>query len=526
MKIYYRIILIMMICFPAIIHAQDWQCVREGVTATFVDTSTLYQNKQHTAWMVHIDSVRVHQGWDYYYGFHQIRLISDTNNYPNGYESCYDAYGPSRMGLAMSALGGENFFFNSLGQGIRISTLRQPGQPWICCGISDTSLLYATVFSMDVESILGEADSVKYISFQAKSYAGTLLPHPMNTQVFVLSKHFGMITLYDFYSFPDYSVGFPVNSPVHLLAGIETAGSSKGEHNLCLKEVYTLAPGDIFHTVDGGSDPHYLPPVTETISVVIDSAWNPDHHSITYTFSRFYHYFNGQPDGKHIYIKDTVSKSYVISPDECRNFDNFPEQTGFCYDTSGALKSVSSFAQYRGGSYNSRRVKIRGNTYLPYSFCSDTLVGMYSPYGESSYNSEYYIDGCSGPYYYDSYTNWYHDTHATFYELVYFKKGSETWGTPLDTTNWIIPHIIPATEQISFLLYPNPSGNLVTITIPGAEKPDYRLVVFSLSGIKVCEMKVSENEFTFDVSDYCKGMYFLKFYKDNLQVGQQKLIKQ
>ncbi len=515
----------MIVCFPAIIHAQDWQCVREGVTAIYVDTSTLNQNTQHTAWVVHIDSVSMHQGWNYHYGFHQIRQISDTNNYPNGYESCCDANGPSRMGVAMSALGGENFFFNSAGQGIRISTLRLPGQPWICCGLSDTSLLYATVASMDVESILGEPDSVKYISFQAKSNAGMLLSHPLNSQVFVLSKHFGMITLYDFYSFPDYSTGYPLFSPVHLLAGIESDGSQKGDDNLSLKEVYMLAPGDIFHTVDGGSDPHYSPPKTEAISVVIDSTWNHNHDSITYTFSRFYHYFNGQPDGVHIYAKDTVSFSYPIFSDACPGFDNFPEQTGFCYDTSGTLRSVSSFSQYRGGSYNSRRVKIKGNTYLPYSFCSDTLVGMLKPYGESSNSSEYYIEGCGGKYYYYSYTNWYHDTHTTFYKLVYFKKGSETWGEPLDTTNWVIPHTIPENEHVRFILCPNPSNGLVTLEFSGSEKPDYRLVIFSISGIKISEMKIAESKFAFDVSNYAKGMYFLKLYKGNLQVGQQKLIK-
>ena len=525
MNITYRFLMLMIVLIPLQIQAQDWQCVRVGVTATFVDTSTLNQNTQHTAWMVHIDSVRVHQGWNYYYGFHQIRKISEINNYPHGYESCFDAYGPSRMGVAMSELGGENFFFNSAGQGIRISTLRQSGQSWICCGLSDTSLLYATVASMDVKSILGEADSVKYISFQAKSNTGKLLTHPMNSQIFVLSKHFGMITLYDFYSFPNYSAGYPLYSPVHLLAGMETAGSYKGEHNLNLNEVYMIAPGDVFHTVEGGSDPHYSPPKTETISVVIDSAWSPDHNSITFTFSRFYHYYNGQPDGKHIYGKDTITRTYSTHPDACSGFDNFPEQTGFCFDTSGTLKSVSSFIQYRGSSYNSRRVKNKTNTYMPYSFCSDTLVGMLKQYVESSFISKSYIDGCGGMYYYYSSTNSYHDTHVTFYNLVYFKKDSETWGKPLDTTKWIIPNSIPDTKQVRLIIYPNPSNDLVTVEIPGSENPDYRLEIFSLSGIKISEMKVAENKFTFNISDYREGMYFLKLFKVNLQVGQEKLIK-
>ena len=91
---------------------------------------------------------------------------------------------------------------------------------------------------------------------------------------------------------------------------------------------------------------------------------------------------------------------------------------------------------------------------------------------------------------------------------------------------WKVREIIPGNKPVRFKLFPNPSNDLVTLEIPDLEKPDYRLEIFSLSGIKISEMNFTESKFTFNISDYPKGMYFLKLYKGNLQVGQQKLVKQ
>ncbi len=193
-------------------------------------------------WCVNIDSVRIHQGWTYHYGYRTTRLYSLTigSYYENFY--CYDPNGASRMSIAMSALGGENFFFNSAGDGIRISTLSQLDQPWICCRINDTTHLYASVTSEAIEPVLGVDDSVKYISFQAKRNTGELVTHPFNNKLFKLSKHFGMITLFDFYEFPNYTS----NNPVHWLRGSSVSGNEIGDQNLSYKEIFSFNPGDVF----------------------------------------------------------------------------------------------------------------------------------------------------------------------------------------------------------------------------------------------------------------------------------------
>jgi hypothetical protein len=104
----------------------------------------------------------------------------------------------------------------------------------------------------------------------------------MNSNLFKLSKHFGMITLYDFYKFPEYSADYPLYSPVHILAGLENSSSSRGARNLSFKDVFAFLPGDIFYTINSGTDPHFYPPTTRTVSIILDSVWNKAKDTVTY----------------------------------------------------------------------------------------------------------------------------------------------------------------------------------------------------------------------------------------------------
>jgi len=375
MKSISRFLILIVICFPLYIQAQDWQCVREGMTANFADTSAITtQYPTKTLWSVNIDSVRVHQGWMYHYGFKMLRFFSKTLNIViPAYDYCYDPRGPSRMGFAISAREGENFFFNSVGDGIRISTLSNLDQPWICCRINDSTLLHSTVTSMDVEPVLGVIDSVKYISFQAKRITGELVSHPLNNMVFVLSKHFGMITLFDFYQFPNYSS----NNPVHWLTGIKAPGNQSGDQNLTAEEIYSYGPGDIFHTDLGGTGSTYSGGETKSVIRILDTLWNSTRDTVTFRMSRYNHYSNWS---YHHYYKDTVIISYAI---HSGRFNNFPEQTIFSHDTNGMLNSVTSYQQLRGSGYNSRWIKSynSSNIFQPCSYSADTLLGKRSQPG-------------------------------------------------------------------------------------------------------------------------------------------------
>ena len=521
MKCIHKLLLLILIFVSIEIKAQDWQCVYEGVTANFVDTAVITaQHPEQTMWVVNIDSVRVHQGWTYHYGYRSTRLERKTS-YMYGYKYCVDPYGASRMSIAMSALGGENFFFNSAGDGVRISTLSHLDQPWICCRINDTTHLYASVTSEAIEPVLGVDDSVKIISFQAKRINGELVAHPLNNMLFKLSKHFGMITLFDFYEFPNYTS----DNPVHCLKGISVPGNERGDQNLIYKGIFSFNPGDEFHTYETFGVSVFNAGTEKYVIKVIDLLWNSNMDTVTYRMSRFRDYWCGYDDIPHSYSKDTVFRSYPIYSDNCTGTDNFPEQPIFC-NTNGYLL-VKYFTQYRSSEYNSRWIKYTGNKYSygRCSYCADTLVGnTVTPFYRSS---EFYIEGCGGPYTYSQSIDEYYPNHgsSSVHDLVYFKKGSEIWGNPFDTTKWVKPNSINEAVKVRLILYPNPSNDLVTLEIPGSDNPDYRLEIFSLSGIKISEMNFTDSKFTFNISDYQTGMYFLKLYKGNSQLGQEKLIK-
>jgi len=503
--------------FPGL--SQDWQCVREGVTATFVDTMKYFNNYRpyNSMWAVNVDSVESKAGWTYYYGYVHPRLVS--SGYISGtskYAYCYDAFAPSRMGISFSAKDGENFFFNSGGNGVRISTLRKIGESWICCKINDTSNLYATVAFNGIENVLGQADSVKTIFFQAKRLNGEFVNHPMNNNQFKLSKHFGMITLYDFYEFPQYSIDYPLYSPVHILAGLKSSFYNVGEKSLTYKDIFTFTPGDIFHTIEGGSNSHYILPSKKTISIILDAVWNKENDTVTYKICNLIDYYNGWSDSKHIYYRETIFKSYGINSNDCMGFNSLPEQTTICYNSSGTIKSVNSFVQAFSKDYNSRWIKMQGKKSTPDSYCADTLVQR----DQNGFNY-FYIEGCGGPYYeLGGYVD--HDIYnRSYYRLVYFKKGTEIWGDPIDTSKWPLPE----KEPIRIILYPNPSSSQLTIAMPDSLEGKKKLEIYNIAGVKTDEILFEATKFSFNISNYPNGMYFIKIYKENLLLDKQKFIK-
>jgi len=404
-----------------IVQAQDWQCVHDSATVSFYDTTRYISSYYgtNTLWVIHMDSVRFKNSYTYYYGFRTNRLTSKT--YVNGTwltEYCNDPYGPSRLGSAMSAGEAGNFFFNSAGDAIRICTLKQPGQAWICCRISDSSHLEAEVSATGVENVLGRMDSIKTISFQAKLNSGEMIDHPLNNKLFQISKRSGMLTLYDFYSFPAYD---SASSGVHILSGIESPSFTAGDQNLTNRFIYAFAPGDVFHTryLDWNG-PHSSPPTTLIIHRVLDSSWNKAGDTVTYRISRFTDDWRGFSDFEHVYTKDTVVESYAVHSSACTGTDNFPEQTIFCRDGTGALKTVNSLTQYRGAAYNSCWVKKEANDFSTCAFCNDTLVGLAVTARDFHYWSSWFTEGCGGPYFSTYYTDWYADTYSASYSLVYF----------------------------------------------------------------------------------------------------------
>jgi hypothetical protein len=91
----------------------------------------------------------------------------------------------------------------------------------------------------------------------------------------------------------------------------------------------------------------------------------------------------------------------------------------------------------------------------------------------------YYIKGLGGPYY-DCPANifWY----SLIEEVIYYKKGTEIWGTPLDCDSLLQvgTEEYDIKEVVKF--YPNPTTGKVTITLPAATKFPCELRLTDIAG--------------------------------------------
>ncbi|MBI2271331.1 MAG: T9SS type A sorting domain-containing protein [Bacteroidetes bacterium] len=62
--------------------------------------------------------------------------------------------------------------------------------------------------------------------------------------------------------------------------------------------------------------------------------------------------------------------------------------------------------------------------------------------------------------------------------------------------------------QFNILLYPNPTGNLMTIQLAGIITGTTIISVYNSIGIEISRLNTSGDKFTFDTSDYPNGIYY------------------
>jgi hypothetical protein len=89
------------------------------------------------------------------------------------------------------------------------------------------------------------------------------------------------------------------------------------------------------------------------------------------------------------------------------------------------------------------------------------------------------------------------DMDAREDKLVYYKKGSQFWGTPLSITS------VEESTPEDFSIYPNPATNMILVNSPSNEK----IHVYSPEGVNMIE---SAPNIQIDISALPPGIYFLR----------------
>lgn len=383
------------------------------------------------------------------------------------------------------------------------------GDSWRFYNIAGGGFLEAEIKSHDYLSFLGINDSVKIIKLSRYDSDSVLIPSLFDEHQLILSKNHGLLSLFAFNLMEDFlSDSIPLKFNIFYYSN-----NSEDADLLTLADIYDFDIGDEFHYVisehedgvfDSGEPLYMIKKViakeylSDSISYTfqIDSkavifSWEPEPHY----FTNIQHYTSSVTYGN----LDSViigNNSEMVLP-----FEVFYEGN----DSS----SVLNYGMYKSDQkYNSRLV-IEDPIFYFFKDGYDTCY--YDPF-ENLYidlRRIILIQGCGQLNYMEaSYEGWY---RYYFESLAFFKKGEETWGTPLS-----IPDNISRMEVNITEVYPNPTTGILNLRFNSITNSNVKILVYNLFG-KVFYQQANptdEMEIQLDLSLLPNGIYLLKVEND------------
>lgn len=328
-------------------------------------------------------------------------------------------------------------------------------------------------------------DSIRYYSFTSSASPNHDL-HQFDTAQIILSKNKGMLSGFDFSVFPD-----------------------------TLEEIVLLKKGPItyrdIYDYEIGEEYHYI--------VSSDNNYQGIQLNDRYIVEVL---------NKIVYSTDSVSyqMEYTIA-DEIRMINQG-------HPTKRTVSYVDTFWTY----YNLNKVIVSG-TFIDSIGANDSIgVGFFSDaYDVSNYtvNEILYVlhQGklCNIFFEHDQYTEYifgigsfFHNFHADmsgteFYDenLVYYKKGNRTWGSPLS----IVVGLNEKTKS-NIIVSPIPANDF--IFIDGIQS-FATFEIFDIAGRKVKEGKLKNDKTKISVADIVPGIYIIKVKDDQLEFSRKIVIQ-
>ena len=429
--------------------------------------------------------------------FYLYRMMRDTGNLYFG-DCILDTMAPCWLGShALIKPNGDNIFFNREGDTIRIKTQAVLGESWVFQ--RQPGFFYrATLDSLIYASIPGKEDSIKVISLQAFSNTGTPIPDRFNQKTIRLSKNHGFVTLYSFYDFP----------------ADTNRNQSIDYEPLTIGSVYDFNVGDIFHFKFGSNLAG--PPQYKVITIL--AKWFSAGNDTIFYRQREKNYINSlvwDPDPHVVSTTetDTVTLFYA-NPDSVLSAV-LPHQKG-----NNSVWNVSYYTLFAHPEYRNNRPSMTFDYSSTHMY--DAGLNCYIAAFEPTYDYHSFTRGCGA-----SYT--YHEEPADlsgFYDkLVYYVKGTETWGDPyiFNAVNEI------PEEKLLLEAFPNPFTDRVEIRFETKIQGQVSLYLYSITGVLLLKIEDSWKQagsYTYhpDLSDLKKGVYILE-YRSLENTGYKKLIR-
>lgn len=440
------------------------------------DRTFLYEGSEGLIYGMRVDSIG-QQSEDII--FHLLKNLQGADYY------CFIPEGPSWLGKNIRIKpNGESIFYNAINEPITIKTQANLNETWIC--YSSVSLSFrATVSSVETGEILGLTDTLKTISFQALNADNQNIEHPVNELHIVLSKNYGMQKTLNFYTFLQQEAGFFLGQLQQMtLVGFDQPET--GIQDLRWRDVHNYEIGDILHKEKVDNTISYNS-LTQTLQRVLDKQILED--TIVYQieekikYSRF-----GFESNTFTSSIDTIDFQVTSNPD----FDVLP---GVAYAVND-IQDGFDVNHLRQSPHDIN--KLMGSVYCAVPF-QDTCYTYIIADG-CLYNQEF-IKGLGGPYY-----------HFTYFwdemecKLVYYKKGDNEWGIPIDFNVGINT---PTLAEHEINIYPNPTNGMTYFTVNGVNS-SFEISIYSVTGKEV--MHVAGVNQALDLGFLPKGMYLVKIH--------------
>lgn len=430
--------------------------------------------------------------------FFSYRTTRDSTSNPF---DCKDTSNGDALGRKVTKMqNGWFYFYNMKGDTLRINSQAALNDSWTYCQLPSNCHLQATVTGMITDSVLGTTDLVKVISFQAKDASNTNVASIFNQKAIKLSQHYGLSKMYDVYRTPFDTLDL-------YLAG--KSSPALGVQLFTWKDVYNFDVGDEFHYHEYQAYNSMSTVDSKFISKILGKTVYGNMDSVYYQVEQCRRTW--YPMGNITESHDTVVEKY--------NFIQLESDATILLPPDLFLGFASVSRTY--SAFNNRLVLIYNNTAYSYGGGGQgCITGPFEMWGPVSS----FVPGLG-------LTNWLEeevdaDVSEHTIDLVYYKKGTEVWGTPVATDCFQLVGVdekpVPAGPPIS--IYPNPATDEVTIEITG-NFINGRLTISDLDGRQLITRQINTLKTQVDISSIPCGVYIVKLTSDNtLRVG--KFIKE
>lgn len=371
-----------------------------------------------------------------------------------------------------------------------------PNQDWVEC----------TFTHFDFRQVLGRWQNIKVFQLQVKDMNGMPVVHPFNNKIFEICEHFGFITLFDFWDFPNDT------NTIHIVGHED---SVKTVLNTDFDRVFDLQPGNEFHLktehLNCGTSPCTNILIHEK-KFVLTKDVSSTTDTISISSQRFMVKFIDHPVNglDTIVISDTVIDTIIRS--EYHYLDKFNREL-FNYPLSSYGFGIIHLVDTLGP-------RMRRELHLDYSL--DMGNACISPIIALDLLPNYvYGDGLGQTYFQD-------DTIAgsnILREMVYYQKGVETWGVPFDFGDYVgIDENFKS--RISVQVFPNPAHDFINIDISGHLGHQVSYSIINMMGQKISNGVLTSfgPKYKLSVKELQKGLYILNI-KTTEGMGSQYFIR-